>query len=350
MSRLLLLAVCLMGTAGVAGAADADADTVSLRLRPQTTVYGEAVTLGDVLVFASAADELTERIAGEPVCADAARPLTAVSHDTIVRRLDELGVNLSRVLVGGALQCVITRPPPAQPLEPESVAAPLLGAPAAPVAEGGRALAEVLRAHVNGELASLGGTAEIDFERAGQEFLQLTTPPWDFGVSSSSRDKLGLREFHVVIRRDGHVQRKVDLYAQVRLVRPVVVARRPLNPGNFIRSDDVAVETRVFADAAHRGPSQIEEVVGQQIKRFVPAGEAVRADAIKPADLVVRSRPVTVTNDNSAVHVRLTGMALDSGGYGDTVRIRMGDTRGERQLLRGVVTGLGTVRLVEGNL
>jgi len=48
--------------------------------------------------------------------------------------------------------------------------------------------------------------------------------------------------------------------------------------------------------------------------------------------------------------VRLTGMALDSGGYGDTVRIRMGDTRGERQLLRGVVTGLGTVRLVEGNL
>ena len=129
----------------------------------------------------------------------------------------------------------------------------------------------------------------------------------------------------------------------------MVIARKPLNPGNFVRSDDLGVETRVFEHGANLGPSRTEEVVGQQIKRFVAVGAVVPADAIKAVDLVVRSRPVTVTGEGTAVQVRLTGVALDSGGYGDTIRVRMGDSHHDKKTLRGIVTGLGTVRLTEGN-
>lgn len=330
-------------------AAGDSGEVACLKLRAQATVYSDAVTLGDVLEFGDGSEQLAEQIASQPVVTDPhARGPATVGHDQVVKRLDELGVNLSRVLISGALQCQVTRQTntPSSPASQD--AAPLTRTPPLQNPGGPRTLATVLRAQADAELAPLGGTAEISFERAGQEFLQLTTPPWEFHISSSDRDKVGLREFHVLVRRDGQVQRKASVMAQVRLVRPVVVARRPLNPGNFVRGDDVALETRVFEQSAGLGPTHVEEVVGQQIKRFVPEGAAVLADAIQAVDLVVRSRPVTVTGDNAGIQVRLTGVALDSGGYGDTIRVRLGDSRRERKMLRGVVTGLGAVRLAEG--
>jgi len=137
----------------------------------------------------------------------------------------------------------------------------------------------------------------------------------------------------------------VTVFGQVHLVQPVVVALRPLSIGTFVRPDDVGLETRVFEQTASLGIRQVEAIVGQQVKRFIPAGELVQADALKPVDMVVRSRPVTVTGTEGPVQLRLTGVALDSGGYGEMVRVRLGDARRDKQVLRGVVTGMGAVRL-----
>jgi flagella basal body P-ring formation protein FlgA len=327
-------------------------EVAHLRLRAQAVVAGDVVTLGDVLEFGQGTEQMGEQLAAEPVSRDPrARSLAAIPRDQIVKRLEELDVNLSRVLLGGALQCQIQHASkPAASNDPRTDLQSQISNLKSQVSAPPGTLAAALRTYVDQELAALGGAAEMSFERGGQEFLQLTTPPWEFQISSSDREKLGLREFHVLIRRDGQVQRKASVVAQVRLVRPVVVARHPLNPGNFVRSDDVALETRVFERDVGRQPTRVEEVVGQQIKRFVPQGELVAADALQAVELVVRSRPVMVTGDNAGIQVRLTGVALDSGGYGETVRVRLGDSRGERKMLRGVVTGLGAVRLAEGNL
>ncbi len=319
------------------------------KLRPQATVYGQTVTLADVLLFAEADQRLVEQIADQPLVPESAgaQP-TTVSHDQVVRRLDQLGVNLARVLIGGAAKCQITYAK-AEPPDQPSDHSPLLRQ--APVGQSEqRSLADLIRAQVDAELARMDGQAQLSFERAGQEFLQLTSPPWEFSISSADREKLGLRHFRVVIRRDGQVQRRAELLAQARLVRPAVVARRPLNPGNFVRREDVELQTRVFDTAAELGLARLEEAVGQQIKHFVASGQMVTREDLKPVDLVVRSRPVTLIGDGNHVQVRLTGLALDSGGYGDTVRVRLGDSRRERKTLRGVVTGLGTVRLTEGSL
>ena len=352
-SSLGLALVCILSSALPAAAGSSE--VACLKLRTQAVVTNDTVTLGDVLEFGAGTEHLAEQIAAQPVADDPHAPRVGViGHDQIVKRLDELGVNLSRVLLSGAVQCQIKRAnsqsaadkPAADDQSQISNLKSQLPNLASTVPG---TLAATLRAHVDAELASLGGTAEISFERGGQEFLQLTTPPWEFQISSTDREKVGLREFRVLIRRDGQVQRKASVLAQVRLVRPVVIARHPLNPGNFVRSDDVALETRVFEQDLGREPTRVEEVVGQQIKRFVPQGEPVATDALQAVDLVVRSRPVTVTGDNAGIQVRLTGVALDSGGYGETVRVRLGDSRRERKMFRGVVTGLGAVRLAEGS-
>jgi flagella basal body P-ring formation protein FlgA len=81
----------------------------------------------------------------------------------------------------------------------------------------------------------------------------------------------------------------------------------------------------------------------------VPVGQMIRRDDIKHVDLVRRSQPVTVTGGDN-VRIRITGDALDTGGLGDTIRVRLGKSRRSQRVIRGVVTGVGMVRLAEGTL
>jgi len=331
-----------------------------LRLRPQVEVCGAAVTLADVLTFAEADPRLKAEIAHQPVNPDLQPPAkTVFTHEQIVQRLGELGVNLSRVLVSGALNCRVTleparaqtgvEAPPAWAGAGSRHTAPLTRLQAT---NEGNTLADALRTYVNAELASLGGTAEIEFERAGQEFLTLTRPPWEFIIRSSSSggDKLGLREFEIVIRRDGRTQRTARLAVRVRLVKDVLVARQPLGIGTFVRQEDVALEPRMLERRQDVGLDEVGQIIGQQVKRYIPVGEMIRRGDIKAVDLVKRSRPVSVSSAGDGVSIRLTGMALDSGSYGDTVRVRIGESRKDRRILRGVVTGVGSVSLIRGGV
>jgi flagella basal body P-ring formation protein FlgA len=318
-----------------------------LRLRSSIELRGDTAVLADVLMFGANAEALAAQIGTQPLLRDGSIP-SCVTHSQVSARLAELGVNPVFILLSGAVQCRITRAAPQDsgPVQVAEIAPQTAG----PSATSALTLAEVLRASVQAEFAEPGGTVDLVFERAGQEFLQLSTPPWEFSVGTGHKRRLGLREFQVGIRRDGQLQRRVTVSAQVRLKRDVVVARTTLGIGRFVRQEEVALESRVFEADGPLGLGRIEDAVGQQVKVFVPAGALVTRESLKPVDLVARSRPVTVLGENARVQVRLTGVALDAGTLGDPIRVRVGDARGERKILRGVVTGVGTVRLVEDGL
>jgi flagella basal body P-ring formation protein FlgA len=323
-------------------------DVVRLRTRTEAHVSGAAPTLADVLVFPS--DDQTLRTAvGDQFVAvgPGAGATTSITHEQIEQRLRELGVDVSRVLISGSTSCRIVR-------EAADAGSPGGAAPATLVqpavgddAKGERNLAGVLRGQIAKELGGLGGTIEVEFEQAGRQFLDLTNPPWEFAVQPHGRQKLGLCEFRVVLRRDGKVQRTVNVCARVRLSKDVLLARSPLSVGAYVQTDSLKLETRVFDKEEDIGLAQVEQAVGQQVAKFVPAGQMVRRTDLKAVDLVQRSRPVTLIGAGKNVHLRLTGVAMDSGGYGQSVRVRLGDMHDQRRVLRGVVTGLGTVRIEE---
>ena len=343
MHRLMLITIVL----ALAAPALAGSDTSTLKIRPHVEVSGETATLADVLIFAHADPKLVTAIGPESVAENLHSPaITTITHEQIERRLDELGVNMARVLLRGATACEVSiAPDPAA--SAGDTASPLLRPVSARRSGSERSLADVLRDHVNEELADIGGTAEVDFERASEPFLDLTTPRWEFSIRASGREKLGLREFRVTIRRDGKTHRTANVFARVRLSKPVLVAHRPLNVGTFVKREDVELEPRLFDREADIGIDRVERVVGQRIREFVPAGQMVRPGDLKTEDMVQRSRPVTVLGSGQGVQVRLTGIALDAGSYGDRVRVRIGDTRQNRRVLRGVVAGLGTVQIEE---
>lgn len=341
--------------------------TVTLRVRATATITGGEPTLGSVLAAEGDGQKLLDGIGAEPL-ATIGPGETRISLEQVRARLIELGVNPARVLLKGASACQVTvlpaQPPGPAPTSAASSVAPRNDSPAAPDAArlvadttpaGDHAdaartaphperLSDRLVAYINGEMAALGGTAQVEFERASDRFLLLTTPPFQFTIRSADREKLGLREFIVTLTRDRTAQRTVRISARVQLVTPIVAAVRPLNVGAFVRPDDVRLEERIFETAEAIGVRDPALVVGQQVKRFVAPGGMVRCGDVRVADMVTRAQPVTVMVGGGAVAVRAAGVALDHGGFGDVVRVRLGEGQDRREI-RGVVVGVGTVRV-----
>jgi flagella basal body P-ring formation protein FlgA len=139
----------------------------------------------------------------------------------------------------------------------------------------------------------------------------------------------------------------VRVIAVVRVVRSVVVAARPLNQGAYVRPDDVRLEPRVFDQSPELGLGSASDVVGHQMATYVPAGQMLARKDVKHVDLVKRSQRVHVVSSGTGVRFRLTGVALDSGSAGDRVRVRLGESRDERQIVTGIVTEFGTVSVGE---
>jgi len=334
----------------LAAAARADGDVESpgvLRLRTQALARDARVTLEDVLDLSGApaeiADAVRDRVIAENAAAGA--PLE-ITHTQVVAALDQAGVNLGQVLVVGAYACEVTvlaPEPTTRSAERPAPAVPLLREKAG---DASHSLAEILRARLHEEFAALGGTIEAEFDLASREFLALTSPPFAFDVRTVRGGTLGLREFHVSIRRDGRLQRVVRISGRVRLVKEVIVAERPLNAGSSIKREQLTTAERIFEDVKEIGVDNLDRLIGQRVRRFVPAGQMVQTGDVQDAALVQRLKPVTIVSSGD-VQVRLNGVALDAGGYGKEIRVRLGDSRKSRREIRAVITGVGEARMID---
>jgi len=355
MRTLVMLSLIGAMSSGSAGADLIEKEVSRLKLRPQTRVCGDVVTLADVLNFSQADPRLPDEIGDKAIATGAAAPAeTAVTHDQVVKRLEALGVNMARVLVSGALSCRVTLEAPLAEKQTEGGETPLMRTPSR--IDGAATLADLLRAKIEDGLAAHNGRVEVEFEHAGGEFLELTSPPFDFSIIADRGRKVGLREFRVTLKRDGRIQRTVRLGARVKLIKQVLAATTPLNVGAYVRRNSLEYASWEFTrdeDFGDFGIEHVEQVVGQKVKNFVPAGQMVRLSDLKSVDLVRRSQPVTVVGaapGSANVNMRITGDALDSGGYGDTIRVRLGNSRDNYREVRGLVVGVGTVQMTEGSL
>lgn len=316
-----------------------------LELRDRAIVLADAVTLADVVDLSQADPRLAEALRDVPLPMDVAPPTeTSISHERVRTLLAKHGVNFAWVLFEGANACELrwAKPKPAAGAPEREPGAPLFVAnqDALPT----ESLADALRAFIAEEWADEGGTPEVAFEVAAQPFLELTRPEYTFSIRSRNKNKLGLREFRVTIRRGGRIKHNASIAANVRLVRRVLVADKALNVGTRVRRDRLRFATTTFERDEELGFASAEQVVGQQVKRFVPAGEMISAADLEAVDLVERSQAVTVRSTGQ-LNVRLVGTALDNGGYGDRIRVRLGTDRRKRRVVTGVIEGVGVVRI-----
>ncbi|CZF80330.1 flagellar basal body P-ring biosynthesis protein FlgA [Grimontia celer] len=130
---------------------------------------------------------------------------------------------------------------------------------------------------------------------------------------------------------------QVYVPVQIKLLTPVVVARRPLDRGMTIAADDLIVQ---LVDARfQRGQTYTDgsTIVGSRIKRVVGIGEPISGNDIC---MVCRNDEVIITASGSGLNIIAKGTALSDGALGEQIKVR---NRKSNRIVDGTITAVGQV-------
>ncbi len=132
---------------------------------------------------------------------------------------------------------------------------------------------------------------------------------------------------------------------QVLPTEQIVVPAHDIQRGEIIADSDLAYQ-QVAANAGNSGAvTSIGELSGMEARRFLHAGEPVRADDVRRPILVTKGSTVTMTFEAPGIVLTAVGRAMSEGGLGESVVVL--NPASYRQIT-GVVTGPGQVRAGEG--
>jgi flagella basal body P-ring formation protein FlgA len=95
-----------------------------------------------------------------------------------------------------------------------------------------------------------------------------------------------------------------------------VIAQRTLPAGTIIMPGDVAVSAEGTG-----GPTEISQVVGQQLRVAVYEGRPIEARFLTVPTAVNRNQIVTLAYEKSALRIEAEGRALSAGSVGQIIRV-----------------------------
>jgi flagella basal body P-ring formation protein FlgA len=101
----------------------------------------------------------------------------------------------------------------------------------------------------------------------------------------------------------------------------VVVAVAPIAKGAVVRASDVRVEPAASVEIQRAGCSSLDEVVGKESLRSIPAGAVIPPESLRAPLMVRRGDVVAVLARGAGVRVRTTARAQDDGAQGDPITV-----------------------------
>ncbi len=357
-------------TALVVGGLTSPATGAVVRMWPKTVVDRQEIRVGDVAQVYRAEPDQADRF-GAVVIRPAPDPGKAadVSLQELREALVQAGANPVEFTLCGSVRCHVVRPLTLRVADqtPGQAAPSRWWWPGAPsnrdrrddgptpaprpgeivVTDGGegevpQTLEDVLREFVAAKLVNLGGRPHLRFSPNVRKALSLARPEYDFRIHWRSERRLGPCNLEVDILQGGEVTQTLPMIVEVSLTVPVVVAAKPINRGQVVRTQDVQLEDRDFFHLDRMGLTDLAPVVGQQTRRFVRKGELIRNRDLKPRPLVNRGDLITVWSKVGGLRVKTVGKAMSPGMFGETIDVR---NEASGQTFRVTVTGPQTAEL-----
>ncbi len=316
----------------------------AVRMWPQAVVVDEQIRLGDLCELTGFDPQTHERLRNLAV---EDSPPPGGSKVIELRRLGDLlagaGINLAQTIVKGAAECGVCRPRmlPAGPAQPSAGGHWKDGSQGEPPAPA--TLRDAVVEFLAHELARYGGTVQVEFSPRSAAALDLAVEDFAFDIRRRTGRPLGMIDLDVDVRREGQVVQTVHLQPVVSLLRPVVVARRAINDQAAVRPEDVQVVAMTFHRLDQLGTTELDNVIGQRAKQFVPAGTLIELPMLESVPLVKRGQLVDVVSRSGGITVVTAGKAMGTAGLGETVELKGADRRSPP--LVGVVTGPQRVEL-----
>ncbi len=101
----------------------------------------------------------------------------------------------------------------------------------------------------------------------------------------------------------------------------VVNTIRPISKGELVKESDVELIPAKDDREGARAYQNLDEVVGKEAKRLIPANWAVDSSYVQPKQLVKRNDIVTIRAKAAGVTVTVSGIAKDDGAAGEVVTV-----------------------------
>jgi flagella basal body P-ring formation protein FlgA len=294
------------------------AATSAVELFPQAVVQNETVVLSDLATVegpdVAALQSLRQvEVASAPAAGEAA----TIDVEQVRKALVAAKVNLAGLCIGGSASCKVYRP------APPAAAARARVAGQAAAQEEPRTVEAAARKALADRLAKYEGQVEVRFAAGSRSVLGLGGKEMSFSVRPRGSGLLGpLVYVDVDVIEAGKVVKTVPVMAEVALTVGVAVARRPINRGAMVRSEDVGVEERRFTRTEEIGLGGTAGVVGREAKRYIGQGEMLTARDVQAMPLVRRGDYVTVWFRRSGLSVRGSAKALKEGSQGDRIEVK----------------------------
>ena len=142
---------------------------------------------------------------------------------------------------------------------------------------------------------------------------------------------------------------RVTVTGQLTPMRRAAVPRQRIARGTRLQQEDfteirVPLESRTAAQRNLRNGLSWEELDGMEAARSLSPMRPVRADWVRPPQLVKRGSQVLIELIAPSMRLSLMGVALENGGEGETIRVRNPQSRVE---IEGIVVGENRLQLIQ---
>ena len=306
----------IVAAAGMALSASPEIRAAELRLRDRCEVAGAVVTLADVArIFTGDAGEGKQLAAIELFPAPPDGQTRFVRQREIEDLLALRGVNLLRHQFSGANQVQIAR----RSRSPDrAVSEPAVAASVVRRAE--RLLREAIVEYLAHQVSQdEPWSVEVRLDERRAEAISAAGDK--ISVGGGQAPWTGQQQFEVTVDSPkGRAQFGVS--AAVALPPAVAVSLRSLPRGAVIQPGDVGLQrSRTLGEKESDVFLSIDELLGSETTRAIPAGKVVQHGFVRPPLLVRRGQVVTVHARSSGIRVRTTARARDDGSLGDLVAV-----------------------------
>ncbi len=146
----------------------------------------------------------------------------------------------------------------------------------------------------------------------------------------------------VGVRCPGSSPWTVYVPVRVALIRPVVVARRPIPRGTVLAPEDLRLAERDTAGLPLGYLTRLAAAVGRRTRRHIPAGAVVAPGALERTPVVRRGQRVVLLAAHGGLEVRAAAVALGDAAPGQRVRVR---NLRSRRVVEGVAVRPGVVEV-----
>ncbi len=341
----------------------------TVELKAETSVVGEEVKLrqvcrwsdADATAMAPLGDLIIARLKGPA-------PFQSVSLDEIRATLKDAGVNLGMIRFAGTTTCVVSRADVKEDAgatlqkwidarEGKSPATPPLGTPGAgapapatnrvalpitplnadpakpAVADSAiRTLRDLLTADTSVRLNVPLEQLQMTFNPADDKILNLSEPQFKFNLRARRVYSLGEVEWEVLVISD-NVNKKFPIIATARAWQKQVIVARPVAYKAILQSDDVT-EKRALSDHLPDGVLlTLVQCVGQEAARDLKPGMVMTNTMVNAVDLAKSGQTITVTLNSGGIKITTVGRAMESGTYGQSIRVKNEATKEVYQVI-----------------